>query len=799
MKTKVSLLFCLALLTAVTVSARTDELFNFDWKFRLGPCPEASQPAFDDSDWRSLDLPHDYQIEMPWREEAGGARGFKDMSEGWYRKTFQARSEWKGQKVILDFEGIMAYGEAYLNGKLIGGTDYGYLGFEADISEVLNYDGDNVLAVWCSTGKKGGSRWYTGGGLFRDVHLTVKNPVNVTRHGLYVSTPEITDTQAQVRVQVDIEGIRGRESGAEVLARIYAPDGTQVGETRAVAPRNLLAINEVVLPTVTLEQPLRWSCEHPFLYTVKVELLKDGEVIDAVEDRFGVRTIEYSKESGFKLNGEKVFLKGIANHHDMGAVGVAAYETSIARMMDQLKAFGYNQIRCSHNPYSEAFLRLADEKGILIVDELYDKWSDKSYWIGRKPWTETWYKDEIEWIRRDRNHPSIILWSFGNELQIREDWAGLPTGDWGITTYRLMKTLEERYDGTRPTTVAMFPARGGSRSKNDPTFNTLITPPELATVTDIASFNYRWYNYKDYLNHAPDMIMYQSEATTNEQLAPFYGMNRETMVGLSYWGAIEYWGESNGWPKKGWNYSFFSHTLEPYPQAYLIQSAFEEDKPLVRIAVMEKSGESIEWNDIQVGGQNVASHWNWEEGKICNLYTYTNADEVELFVNGKSYGTQPNEKEDVYKRNIIYWQNIPYEPGKILAVARTDGRETARHELVTAGRPVAFQVVLENDDWKADGMSLQYINVYAVDNKGRRVATAEGSVKFTVKGDAARLLAVENGDHYTDRTFHDTDVTTLYRGCAQAILRSTRTPGKVSVTVEGAGLRPTSFKLMIRP
>lgn len=790
------LTLCIALLATVTMGySRTDELFNFDWKFHIGTVKNAEAADFDDSSWRSLDLPHDYQIEMPWTEAAGGARGFKDMSEGWYRKTFKADPSWKGQKVILDFEGIMAYGEAYLNGKKIGGTDYGYLGFEADITNALNYEGDNVVAVWCSTGKKGGSRWYTGGGLFRDVHLIIKSPVNVTRHGLYLSTPEITDDHATVKVQVDIEGARGKDPQVEIITRIYAPDGVQVAETKLTAPKNDLTINEVVLPLVTIEKPQLWSCETPYLYTAKVELIKDGQVIDAVEDRFGIRTIEYSKEFGFKLNGKKVFLKGIANHHDMGAVGVAAFETSISRMMDQLKAFGFNQIRCSHNPYSEAFLRLADEKGILIVDELYDKWSNDSYWIGRKPWSEIWYKNEIEWIRRDRNHPSIILWSFGNELQNREDWSGLPTGDWGVTTYKLMKTVEERYDGTRPTTVAMFPARGGGRGKNDPTFNTLVTPPELATVTDISSFNYRWYNYKDYLSYAPDMIMYQSEATTNEQLAPFYGMNRETMIGLSYWGAIEYWGESNGWPKKGWNYSYFAHTLEPAPQAYLLKSAFEEDKPLVQIAVMDKSGESIEWNDIQVGGQNVKSHWNWEDGKMCNIYTYTNADEVELFVNGKSYGIQQNDRNDVYKRNIIYWQNIPYEKGQVMAIARNDKKEVARHLLKTTGKAAAFKVVLENKDWKADGMSLQYVNVYAVDNKGRNVPTAEGDVKFSVKGDAARIIAVENGDHYTDKTFYDTDHTTLFNGYAQAILRSTRQSGKLTLRIEAEGYRPITYKL----
>ena len=518
-------------------------------------------------------MPHDFQINQPWNKDAGGARGFKAMGVGWYRKTFKADASWKGKRVLLDFEGIMVFGDVYLNGEKIGGTDYGYLGFDADISKLLKYDGENIIAVRASTGEKGGSRWYTGGGLFRDVHLVVKDSISVARHGVFITTPQISSTSASVNINVEVEGFRNKQTALEIAAKIFSPDGKLISETKTFAPtRSKSQTIEVNLPVATIAAPQLWSCETPNLYTSEITLSLNGKPIDRVTEKFGIRTIEFDKEYGFKLNGKKVFLKGIANHHDLGAVGAAAYETAIARQMDVLKSFGYNHIRTSHNPYSKAFLRLADEKGILIVDELYDKWSNKDYWAGREPWTTIWPNNLTEWIKLDRNHPSVILWSFGNELQMREDLAGYQTGDWGITTYRMMDVLAKRYDPTRKATVAMFPARAGGVGKNDEGFNTNIVPPELATVTDVSSFNYRYFNYGDYLKHAPHMIIYQSEATTNELAAPFFGMDREKMVGLAYWGAIEYWGESNGWPKKGWNFSYFNHALEPFPQAYLIKS-----------------------------------------------------------------------------------------------------------------------------------------------------------------------------------------------------------------------------------
>lgn len=786
-------LFALLLSVSVSfaLSAQRETIrFNLGWTFYFGALDEkaannVSTSGFDDSGWRKLDIPHDFQIEQPWSPKAKPSRGYKDDSQGWYRKTFTADQAWKGRRVLLDFEGIMSFGDAYLNGVKIGSTEYGYLGFEADVTRLLTFEGENVVAVYANN--KGNSRWYTGGGLYRDVNLVVKNEIAVARNGVYVTTPTITEQSADVVVQVDIDGIRGKQDPISVAVKVMDAAGHLVGDATTLAPqRSKLSPVETNL-ALTIPQPHLWSCEDPHLYTAVVTLTNsEGRVVDEVTETFGIRTIEYSKTFGFKLNGKKVFLKGISNHHDLGAVGAAAHEFAIERLFKQLKSFGYNHVRTSHNPYSTSFLKLADQYGILIVDELYDKWGNTAYWAGRAPWKDVVVGNVIEWIRRDRNHPSVIMWSLGNELQINKDWAGYPTNDWGVTTYRMLDVLVKRYDTTRPTTVAMFPARGGAVQKNDPSFNIDITPPELATVTEISSFNYRWFNYQDYLKHAPDMIIYQSEATTNELAQPFFGMNQATMVGLAYWGAVEYWGESHGWPRKGWSYAFFNHALEPFPQAYLIKSAFEET-PLVHIGVIDKASESQEWNDQTIGTLNMSDHWNREVGKAYSVYTFTNADEVELFVNGKSVGVQQNNREDIKKRNIIQWAPIVYKKGRLVAVARTNGKEVARHQVETTGPAVALKLELENTDWKADGMDLQYVKVYAVDSKGRKVPTAVGDVNVEVSG-AATLIAVDNGDHSSDELFAG-NTRALHQGFALAILRATSTPGAVTFKAAVNGLK----------
>ncbi len=793
-----AVLVLLLILEATTMASNTHRekhLFNFDWKFCLADIENAFDRSFNDADWRQIDLPHDFQFEMPWDSLASRGRGYKPMGTAWYRKTFNANPTWEGRRVFLDFGGIVLHGDVYLNGTLVGGTDYGYLGFETDITRLLDFEAPNVIAVKASTGKDSGSRWYTGGGIFRDVNIVVKDSISIARHGLFVSTPEVSKEKAEVKVQVEIEGIKMNERPLRLDVIIRNPAGEIVGQTNGEVPvRSRRDKEEFTLPIVQIENPELWTCETPNLYTTDVTISENGTPIDEYSERFGIRKIEFSKEEGFKLNGEKIFLKGIAIHHDLGVLGAAAYETAISRMMDRIKEFGFNHIRTSHNPYSESFLRLADEKGLLVVDELYDKWSNTIAWAGRRPWTDMWHENLTEWVKRDRNHPSVILWSLGNELQFQEERCGIPgTNDWGVTTYKIMSTLLKRHDPTRLTTVAMYPARAGGIVKHDPDFRKEENKiaPELAQAADIASFNYCWDDYQAYLKHNPDMIIYQSEAVTNELTAPYFGMDRDRMVGLAYWGAIEYWGESNAWPKKGWMYSFFNHSLEPFPQAYLMKATFT-DEPLVRIGIVDSEGEAELWNDIVVGQKVISSHWNRKEGSKNTVYTYTNAEEVELFVNGKSLGVKKNPEQPT-KRNVIKWDDVVYTPGSIKAVARRNGKEIATHQLETTGKPVKLIVEPENSNWKADGMDLQYVKVYAVDSKGRKVPTAQGNIKFEVNGDAT-LLATDNGCHTGDELFRNDNID-FYRGFAMGILRSTQTPGIVSLKVSSDGLKPTIIKL----
>ena len=807
-----------------------DMLFNNDWKFMLvtkeNKNTDFASPQLDDSKWRTLDLPHDFQFEQPWTEGGGGARGFKPMCEGWYRKTFMAPKEWQGLSVKLDFGGIIYLGDVYINGIKVASTDYGYVGLEADLTKHLKYGGENVVAVYASTGPKKGSRWYTGGGLFRDVRLQLDNPTHIARHGVYIvsKVDELTSKQvdelsasgvssegvqtlpsstsnsstrqlvnsltkrgnSSTSIQVEIDGWQKRKN-VSIRAKVLDAEGKVVATTKSTMPKyTKQTCTEVKLPEITLTDAHLWDIDSPYLYSADVVVEADGMVVDSVREQFGIRKIEFSKDFGFKFNGKKVFLKGISNHHDMGALGAASFDDGIERMMRRLKEFGFNHIRCSHNPYSESFTKIADRVGLLIVDELIDKWSDNDYWGGRRPFTSMWPQMITEWVKRDRNSPSVIMWSLGNELQIREGWAGYQgLNDWGVTMYRVMDQVVKRWDKTRKTTVGQYPARAGAIAKKDRDFNNYLVPPEMAQVTEIASFNYQSDKYAAYLKHCPEMIIYQSEAETSAWLAPYYNMDHERMVGMAYWGAIEYWGESNRWPKKGWNYSFFDHTCRPLPQAWLVKSAFCEDEPVVRIGVLDTQGsETVNWNDVNVGQTALLDHWTFNQGSKQQVYVFSNAHTVELLVNSKSIGKQLNNGTG-NMRNATLWKDIDYgKGGNIAAIARNkDGKEVARHEMQTAGKAVKLVI---NEERRSSlnshlsSNSLTYLNITAVDSKGRIVPGFNEPMTVSVEG-AATLYSLDNHDHYTSDLFHNVSTKNMKNGRMQVILRGKGAPGAITI------------------
>jgi beta-galactosidase len=580
---------------------------------------------------------------------------------------------------------------------------------------------------------------------------------------VWVVTPQVSAQQARVDVYAEVVA---REP-VEATVVVRDPQGKEVARHTTllpVSPKQRRA--EYRVASLELQSPALWDCDTPHLYTAEVVVRHaDGSEADRMTRTFGVRSVEFSPDFGLKLNGRKVLLQGIANHHTLGALGAAAYPKAIEKRILLLKEFGFNHIRTSHNPYSEAFLDLCDRYGMLVVDELYDKWLTQ-YAGGRKEWTAQWQQDVPEWVKRDRSHPSVIIWSLGNELQTYPD---LPFNDWGVTAYRLLKTLLQRYDATRPVTVAMHP-RGRSLWTDS-------IPAPLALATDIAAYNYRYMYFPGDSRRYPDKVFYQSEASLGMMGPNFYEPDNSRVIGLAYWGMIDYLGESLGWPAKGWVDGVFDLSLQPKPRAWLLRSMFKPEEPVVHIGVQEQEPAARDWNGIAIGSPTLTDHWNRQPGDTLALTVFTNADEAELRLNGRSLGRQRNPVDDPKHRNQLVWTGVAYRPGKLEAVAYRNGKEVARHTLETTGEAVKLVMTPDALPWQADGQDLMHVRVTAVDAKGRTVPTADDEITFSVEGDA-RIVATDNGDMTCDER-HTSPVRSLHQGTAMVILRAGLSPARI--------------------
>ena len=785
---------------------------NCGWQFHRGDVKNISELKSTQGEDDVVNLPHDFLIGQDWvapdaserpdNSDAGSnvrsrlsPRGFKEMGIGWYRYELTPKAEWKGKRIVLDFQGIMLVGDVYLNGKRIGGTDYGYLGFDIDLSKLLKWGEANEITVKADTRNPNNSRWFTGAGLYRDVNLIITDKnLFFPRHPLFIRTQD--NKEVKIKAEIINQQKLAKGQGKAVIpveVRILDADGKVVAQQKNNIDFNAKwRDREYELPSISLEDAKLWSPDSPYLYTAEVTLYdNEGNIADQIREPFGIRTIEMNPEKGLLVNGKKVLLKGYANHHTLGALGAAAYPRAIEKRLKLMKEFGMNHIRTSHNPYSEDFLKLCDKYGILVVDELYDKWLTQ-YAGGRVEWESLWQKDIPEWVKRDRNHPSVILWSLGNELQ---QYSNLPFNDWGVTAYKLQKELLHRYDDTRLTTVAMHP-----RYRN---LETDSIPADLAVATEVNSYNYRYMYFPGDMKRYPEKTFYQSEASVAAMGPNFYEMDRDKVLGLAYWGAIDYLGESMGWPVKGWNQGVFDLSLQPKPDAYFVKSMFSEE-PVVHIGIIEKSGGNIQWNGINVSAGKLSENWNREAGEKVSLYTYTNADEVELFLNGKSLGVKKN-SEAPKLRARIKWDDIAYAPGALLAVARKNGKVVARHQVETTGEAVALKLVPDMETWHADGKDLMHVRIYAVDKKGRRVlnvkdAKAFDKLTFTVKGDA-NIVAVDNGNIASDelhigKTQLEKSIQRhLFQGSALVILRAGDKPGKIELSVAGEKMKAKKLVL----
>ena len=743
---------------------------------------------------KEVNLPHDFQIEQPWvapsaEERADhsdaaaniksrlSARGFKEMGTGWYLRKLRVKSEeLREKRYVLDFEGVMLVGDVFLNGKRIGGTDYGYVGFAIDITNQLK-EGENVLMVKASTMSEKNSRWYTGGGLYRNVNLiTTSADLYFERHPLYITTHQ----NRFVNIKAEVTN-RTKSRTVRIGLNIYDPQGQLVYQgvdsCKRISPARTM---EAQLKEIEIANPQLWDTEHPNLYTAEVSLIReDGTVADEVSEQFGIRTIETGPAFGLKLNGKKILLKGYANHHTLGALGAAAYPRAIEKRILLMKQFGMNHIRTSHNPYSRDFIKLCDKYGILVVNELYDKWTQQ-HTGGRTPFMNHWAHDVTEWVKRDRNSPTVIQWSLGNELQQNADQ---PFNDFGVTCYKMMKTVLQRYDSTRQVTVAMHP-----RYRN---WETDSLPCDLAMQTDIQAYNYRYMYFPGDGRRFPWMTFYQSEASISNIGPNYFEMDLGRVIGLAYWGAIDYLGESQGWPAKGWAQGVFDIALEPKPKAYLMKSLYS-DEPTIHIGIVENGQQDMMWNGVQTGNLSLSENWNRQEGSTVSLYTFTNCDEVELLLNGKLLGRKKN-PTDTKQRNQLRWNDIPYHKGRLEAVGYQRGKVVARHTLETTGKAVRLLAEPDNTHWRADGQDLQHIRVIAVDAKGRRVRTCQEELQFDIEGDA-HIVAVTNGDINSEE-LNIANHRRLWQGSAMVILRAGTTPSKITLRTKSATFKDIITKL----
>ena len=784
---------------------RVVENLNFGWRFHAGDVKNAEQKDFADAGWRTVNVPHDFQIEQPWVAPAAdekadnsdaaaniksrlSSRGFKEMGKGWYRLHFTPADSLKGRRLLLQFDGIIYTGDVYLNGEHIGGTNYGYVGFEIDVTDKLRLGQENVIAVMADTREPGNSRWYTGGGLFRNVRLVATGKeLFFGRHALYVTTRD------NKYVNVSGEFTNRTRKPARTKVMIYAPDGKLIFEGGKTVNRHRMArtVEVALCDEVKVENPQLWDTETPNLYRVVAQLLReDGSVADQVCTTFGIRTVEIVANKGLLLNGKKVLLKGMANHHTLGALGAAAYPRAIEKRLQLMKQFGINHVRTSHNPYSREFIELCDKYGLLVVDELYDKWTQQ-HTGGRVSFTQLWQSDIPEWIKRDRNSPSVVMWSLGNELQ--QD-PNQPFNDFGVTMYKLMRPLVNRYDSTRQVTVAMHP-----RYRN---WETDSLPCNLAMITDVQAYNYRYMYFPGDGRRFPWMKFYQSEASTQAMGQNFFEMDLDKVIGLAYWGVLDYLGESMGWPAKGWAQGVFNIDLTAKPKAYYMKSFFKPEEPVVHIAFLESENAEM-WNGVKMANDRMTELWNRPAGSKANVYIYTNADEVELLLNGKSLGKKQNDVKNAKLRNQIRWGEIDYKPGTLEAVARKDGKIVARHKVETTGEakkmtaeadlPMATKKNPNAPQWKADGMDLQHVTITAVDSKGRRVLNANQEVSFAVEG-PAEIVGVINGD-ITSNEMTVGNKRSFYNGVCSVILRSTREAGLVTLTATAQGLKEVKLKM----
>lgn len=762
--------------------------FCFDWKFFEGNVPDAQQINFDEIGWADVNLPHDWSITGPLdRKNPGGKdNGYFPGGIGWYRKHFRLLPADEGKKVCVQFDGIYHNSEVWINGHSLGVRPYGYISFQHDLTHYVKFDQDNVLAVRVNNTDLPNCRWYTGSGIYRQVRLTVTDKLHIKHWGTYVTTPSISQDQATVRIRTEVENSYTEPKRCPLITQIIDPSGKVIVES--VATQDVSAREDYQFDQeIQVPNPQLWSIENPTMYRVQTVIQNEKGICDAYETPFGIRRIRFDKDKGFLLNDQQVKMKGVCIHHDAGCLGTAVPIRAWERRLEILKSIGCNAIRTSHNPPSPELLDLCDRMGFVVIDEAFDKWGGK---YGRQ-FEQWWRIDMVDMLRRDRNHPSVVMWSVGNEV----DGQGRPEF---MEQLKQLVDLTREFEPTRPVTCALRPFEVKSREENAKTVT------KIAKLVDVISCNYQEQWFEDYRKEYPEIIIIASESypyyrgkdmsyKAFEPLNPWLeAASHEYVLGTFYWTGIDYLGEAvAGWPFHGWNCSLIDTCGFIRPFANLHKS-FWTEKPMVHIAVMDDSLDVSEPTKAHWDWPKMDTHWNLPqlEGKHVKVVTFTNCRAVELFVNGKSMGTK--ELKD-FPDKMITW-TVPYEPGRIEARGLDQGSVACSHQLQTAGKPANIRLITDREKIRADGRDLCHVEVQIIDEAGILVPTANHEIQFGIEG-AGTIIGVDNGD-ITSMEPYKVKNRKAFHGRALVIIQSAQKSGPIMLKAQAKGLPETKITII---
>ncbi|MFT3738105.1 MAG: glycoside hydrolase family 2 TIM barrel-domain containing protein [Breznakibacter sp.] len=781
------------------VSFGKSEKFNDDWKFQLGDPKGAGDVGFDDSRWRVLDLPHDWSVEGAYSPGLASATGYLPGGIAWYRKTFDLPQR-KDELLFVYFEGIYRNGEVYVNGKLVGKRPNGYISYMYEITPYVDFGRQNEIAVRVDHSQSTDSRWYTGSGIYRDVYLIFANPVHIDQWGVNYHASVGKDGSAKVQVETSLKNTISKATTVNVVQQIINKEGNVIGTQKGsvnLAPNTVGTLAQ----QLTVFRPQLWSIDSPYLYRLKTVVYHKGKQIDQTITSLGIRTLAFDPDKGFALNGQSMKIKGVCLHHDAGCLGGAVPKEVWRRRLEALKTLGCNAIRTSHNPQAPVLYHLCDEMGFLVLNEAFDEWE-----FPKKKWVEGWnvgtpvfqgpYEFFEEWgetdlkdmVLRDRNHPSVFMWSIGNEVDYPNDPYSHPILDTeGIAQYHVkgyqrtqpdamrlggiakkLAAVVRKYDLSRPVTAGL----AGAVMSNE---------TEYPAALDVVGYNYTEYRYAQDHAKYPHRVFYGSE-TVHSLDAWKAVKDNDYIFGQFIWTGIDYLGESFAWPSRGFTSGMVDLAGFMKPRGYYRQSLWTTS-PMVYLGSYLKTGNST------TASIDALPVWNYAAGDTVRVVCYTNCDDVTLHLNGTAI---TGSKHFDAKNGIVYW-DLPYQKGVLTAKGTVKGKEEALYELKTTGRPHAIRTNVYQGNVVGKDKGVAQIEVTIVDENGLPVPLADDMITCRVKG-AGKLLGLEASDPADMGNYSDHEQR-VFHGKLVAYVQATGQGGHIEVTLTSPWLQGTSVRL----